>query len=130
VKDSGSIVVGWLTKVVLILSLLGLAAFDGIAMVSASFTADDHANTIARLAADSYRTSRNPQEACAAAHNEALINGETLNCADPKAFQVYQDGRVTLVIHRKASTLWLHRISFLEEYTDLTSNGVGRPGLS
>jgi len=130
VKDSGSIVMGWLTKVVLVLSLLGVAAFDGIALVSASFTADDHAQTIARLAADDYRQSKSPAHACATAHNEALLNGETLNCGDPKDFQVYQDGRVTLVIHRTASTLWLHRISFLKKYGELTSNGVGRAGLS
>lgn len=128
-NDSGSIVLGWLTKVVIVLSVLGMLAFDGIALVSARFTAADHANAVAIAAADNYRTSRNPVEACQVGQTEAATHGETLDCNDPEAFRIEPDGHVVLVIHRTATTLWMHRFGFLKKYTDQTGTGTGVPAL-
>ena len=108
-SDTGSIVLGWLTKL-------------------ADFTVADHANSAASVAADTYRTTKSGPDACLAAQAEATKNLDTLNCDDPKAFQVAPDGHVTLVLHRTATTLWMHRIGFLKKYTDLTGHGEGTPG--
>lgn len=126
-NDTGALVLGWLTKIVITLALLGLLAFDGIALVVAGFTAADHANTAASIAADTYKATPSDASACAAAQAEALRNRDTLDCTDPKAFAVTADGHVNLTLHRAATTLWMHRISFLKKYTDLTGHGEGSP---
>ncbi|MCW2542476.1 MAG: hypothetical protein JWM40_28 [Frankiales bacterium] len=122
--DAGLIVLGWFTKLVLSLALLSLVLFDGIALLSASLNAADHANTAASGAADIYKTTNNIQTAFNAAEAEAAKNNETV---DPKSFSVNSAGHVTLTIHRTASTLWMGRISFLKKYTRVTGTGEGSP---
>src|SRR4051794_973027 len=39
--DRGDVVLGWLTKLAVVLGLFGLIAFDGIAVVQAHFQASD-----------------------------------------------------------------------------------------
>lgn len=126
-SDAGSIVLGWLTKLVVTMAILGLLAFDGIALVVAGFNAADQASTAASLAADDFKTSKNPAQACQVALVEAVKDGDTLNCSDPKAFQINAEGQVTVLLHRTATTLWMHRVSFLKKYTDLTGSGQGSP---
>jgi hypothetical protein len=129
VIDAGSIVMGWLTKVVVVLSLLGILAFDGIALVTARFSADDHAHMVARSAADTYRTTKSPRQACLTAQTEAAVNLETIDCEDAEAFQVRDDGRVKVTLHKTATTLWMHRIGFLKKHTHVTGTGTGLPSL-
>ena len=45
--DRGDIVLGWLTKLAVVLGVLGVIAFDGIAVVQAHFQASDRATTAA-----------------------------------------------------------------------------------
>jgi hypothetical protein len=124
-RDSGSIVIGWLTKLAVTLAVLGLIAFDGIALVSAHFNAADHANTVAGVAADTYKGSRNVQQAYDAASAEAAKNDESV---DTTTFRVQPtDGKVTLVLHRTATTLWMQRVGFLKKYLDITASGEGLP---
>jgi hypothetical protein len=124
VKDSGSIVLGWLTKLVLGLALLSLVLFDGIALLSASLNASDHANTAASSAADIFKSTQSVQTAYNAAAAEAAKNLETV---DPKSFKVDSAGHVTLTIHRTASTLWMGKVGFLKKYTKVSGEGEGSP---
>ena len=52
--DAGTIVVGWLVKVALVLMILGISTFDAIAVGSAHLTTSDDANTAASAAASDF----------------------------------------------------------------------------
>ncbi|MCU1588286.1 MAG: hypothetical protein JWN31_1779 [Frankiales bacterium] len=123
-KDSGSIVLGWLTKLVISLAVLGLIVFDGIALLTATLSAADHATNAAGVAADTYKASHNVQLAYNAAETEAAKNAETV---ETKSFRVSDNGHVTLTIDKTATTLWMHRIGFLRKYTMVTGTGEGAP---
>ena len=123
--DSGSIVLGWLTKLVASMALLGALWFDGIALVKTNVSAADEANTIAGIAADTYKSTHNVQTSYDAAASEAA---KTNDLVDVKQFIVREsDGHVTLTIHKLATTLWMHRIGALKKYTDISATGQGSP---
>lgn len=123
-RDSGSIVLGWLTRLTAVVALFGLLAFDGIALVKTNFSTADHASTAARAAADAYRATRDPQAAYAAAQ-EAVPTGEVV---DAKTFSIRPaDGVVTLELKAEAVTLWMHYLGPLKRYTAVTQSATGAP---
>ena len=115
---------GWLTKLALLLAVLGLIAFDMIALATTGVTAADDATTDASLAADTYKATTNPQKAYDTAAIEALKHNETI---DPNSFYVTPDGHITLTVTRTATTLWMHRIGPLKKYTILTGTATASP---
>ena len=124
-RDSGSIVLGWLTRLTLVVALFGLLAFDGIALVKTSFTAADHATGAAKAAADTYRSTKNAQAAYDAAVATVDPASEGI---DPKTFSVNPaDGRVTLEVKSEAVTLWMQYLGPLKKYRVLTQTGTGAP---
>lgn len=121
-SDAGFIVLGWLTKLTLSLALLGLLAFDGLALVTTKFAASDHANAAAYAAAETYADTKDVAKAQAAADVVALKNTETLD-----EFVVMENGLVTVELRRAATTLWMHRIGPLKRFTVISASGEGRP---
>jgi hypothetical protein len=121
--DRGDVVLGWLTKLVVVLGLVGLVAFDGISVAQAHFQAADRATTAAGAAADEYKTSHDVQKAYNAAF--ATVTGD--DTIETKTFRVAEDGTVTLRLHHVATTLVLRRISPLKHLTEAVESGEGRP---
>lgn len=121
--DRGDVVLGWLTKLVVILGLLGLVAFDGISLAQARFQAADHATTAASAAADDYKANHDLQKAYNAAF--ATVSGN--DTIETKTFQVATDGTVTLRLHHEATTLILNHIGPLKHWADAVETGEGRP---
>jgi hypothetical protein len=121
--DRGDVVLGWLTKLVVILGVLGLLAFDGISLAQARFQAADHATTAASAAADDFKISHNLQKAYNAAY--ATVTGN--DTIETKTFQVATDGTVTLRLHHEATTLILKHIGPLKHWADAVETGEGRP---
>jgi hypothetical protein len=121
--DRGDVVLGWLTKLVVILGLLGLVAFDGISLAQARFQAADHATTAASAAADDYKANHDLQKAYNAAF--ATVSGN--DTIETKSFQVATDGTVTLRLHHEATTLILNHIGPLKHWADAVETGEGRP---
>ena len=123
--DSGSIVLGWLTRLAAVLAIFGLLAFDGVALVKTNFTVADHATTAAKTAADSYHQSHDAQAAYDAAVAEVTPDGETI---DPKTFSVNPaDGKVTLKVKGEAVTLWMQYLGPLKKFRAVTQTGTGSP---
>lgn len=123
--DSGSIVLGWLTKLTVSLSLVGLVVFDGISLVSANFTAADRASAAARVASDACQSSKgNVQKAYDAAYGVALENGDVV---DTEGFSCLADGTVTLSYRREAATLVMEKVGPLRRFTTVTATGTARP---
>lgn len=107
------------------LAVVGLFAFDGIALVAARFTAADQAQTAAVAAADSWAQTKDVQKAYNAAVTATASSGDLI---ETKSFTVATDGTVSLTLHREATTLLLHHVSALRHWADATQTAKGRPG--
>lgn len=124
-RDAGSIVLGWLTKLTVTLSLVGLVVFDGISLVSANFTAADRAGTAARAASEVCQSTKgNVQKAYDAAYAVALENGDVVDTA---GFSCLTDGTVSLTYRREAATLVMEKVGPLRRFTTVTASGTARP---
>jgi hypothetical protein len=125
VSDSGSIVLGWLGKLVIGFAVLGLIAFDGINIVVSNFGAADDASTAANAAADTYKVTHDINAAYQAAVKSVAGNGDTI---ETKTFVINPDGSVSLYVDRNPTTLWMHRIGPLKSWTHVRESGSGIPG--
>lgn len=123
-RDSGGIVVGWLTKLVVILAVLGIAGFDGLSVVSAHFSGSDDANTAASAAAEDWRFHKNIQTAFDAAQQAITDPSEKLLT---KGFVVDSDGTVHLQLQKKINTLVMKSIPGLKKYVVVIINGDAPP---
>ncbi len=110
---------GWLTKLVVVLSALGLVGFDLIAVVQGRVLAEDRAGTAARAAADSYQSSRSTQQAYDAAY-ATLIGDDSI---ETTTFRVGPDGAVSLRLHHHSTTLLLEKIGPLAGQADAVGTG-------
>jgi hypothetical protein len=116
--DRGDIVLGWLTKVVLTLAVLGVVGFDVVSLGLARVVAEDHAQDAARAAGAAFRESKDLQTAYDAAVAEALTHGDTV---DASTFTISSDGRPTLTLRRTVPTLLVEKIGPLRSWADVAS---------
>jgi hypothetical protein len=122
-SDRGDIVLGWLTKLVVVLGVLGVLGFDGVALVQSRFQAADRATAAASAAATDFATTKDLQKAYDAAF-ATLADGDTI---ETKTFTVSTDGKVSLRLHHTAVTLLLHKVGPLKRYADVVGTGEARP---
>ncbi len=122
--DRGDVVLGWLTKVVATLAVLGLVGFDAVSLGAAHFRAEDHAQQAVRKAAESYRGSPDLQAAYVAALEEILGTGDTIA---PAGFSVSPDGTLTLTLRHETATLLVEKVPPLRRYAVVTRTVTGRP---
>lgn len=122
--DRGDIVLGWLTKLTVVLAVLGLLAFDGISLVRARFVTEDRAQVAARAAAATYRSGKDLQKAYDAALAEVLADGASI---DPESFAIAPDGAVTLTLRTTAPTMVIEKVSPIREWADVATTVTGRP---
>ena len=123
-RDAGSIVVGWLVKIALVLAVLGVGGFDAITVTSANLTTTDDANSAASAAASEFHNSHNVASAVAAA-NAAITNADETIL--PGTLVIGADGTVRLRLTRKVTTLVMRHIGPLRRYTVITVTGEGSP---
>ncbi len=110
--DTGDIILGWLTKVVGLLSILGVMAFDVISIGAATFQVEEQGQQAAQRAAQSFGTSKDIQIAYEAALDGTSV-GDTI---DPTSFTVSPDGTVSLTMQRSTPTLLVEKVPPLREY--------------
>jgi hypothetical protein len=120
--DRGDIVLGWLTKLVVVIGALGLVGFDGVSLAQARFQAADRATTAADAAADSFAATKALQPAFDAAY-ATTRDGDVI---ETKTFAIAPDGTVTLRLHHTATTLLLHRVKALQHFADAVGTGTAR----
>lgn len=104
-SERGDIVLGWLTKLVVALSLVGVVAFDGASLLQTRFGVEDRASSAARVASEALETTPTAQAAFDAASAELDGKVEVV-----EAVTLGADGSVTVRVSRDATTLVLHRI--------------------
>jgi hypothetical protein len=117
-SDSGAIVLGWLTRLVVVFAVLGVLAYDGVSVVVA------HVHVAASSAADTYKTGKSVQQAYEQAEADAQADGDSIK---PQDFVVLPTGTVQITLHRVAVTLWMQRIGPLKHLTDVAGKGQGIP---
>lgn len=125
--DRGSLVIGWLFKVALTLVLIGLLAFDGIAIGVAKVSSTDAASTVAAAAADQYRANKHDaQRTYQAAVIVAKDNGVALAAKD---LVFYPDGEVSATVHRTVHTIVLQFLPFTRSVLQITATAVASPSV-
>jgi len=123
-NDRGDIVLGWLTRLAVVLAVVGVVGFDLISLGSSRFQAEDHAQSALRAASETYRGAKDLQAAYDAAAATALPHGDTV---DPHTFTVSPDGRITLTLHRTAATLVVEKVAAVREWAQVTVTVTARP---
>jgi hypothetical protein len=123
-RDEGAIVLGWMTKLFLVVAVLGFLTYDVAAITTANFSTSDRANTLASEAADEVKTLKDVNKAYSLIRAEAELSGDTLA---PQDFRVASDGHVTLVLHHEASSLWIQHVAPLRHFLDVKATGEGAP---
>jgi hypothetical protein len=103
--DEGSIVIGWVTKLVVTAAIFGVLVFDGISVGVAHLSTTDDANNAIQAASQSYEGQHSLQNAYNAAV-ATLNNHETISVKD---FVIAPDGTTTLTVTNTVKTLILYR---------------------
>jgi hypothetical protein len=122
--DRGDIVLGWLTKIVLTLALLGVVLFDGVALGAGRVQAQDRATIAARAAATSFAQDRDVQRAYDAALG--TLEGSVVDTIDPTTFTVGREGDVTLVLVHRSTTLVVEKVGPLRDWATSSATGTAR----
>jgi hypothetical protein len=105
-NDRGDVIVGYFTKIALVLSVFAVVCFDAVAVGAARVSIEDVARQVAMAGSEAYVSSRNPALAYRAALEAAEAEEVTI---EKKSFTVAADGTVTVRVEREATTLLLYR---------------------
>src|SRR4051794_35073156 len=119
-RDSGSIVLGWLTKLMVVLLLVGVVLFDFVSVGVARMSTSDDANVAAQAASEEWVHSHNVQLAYNAAVAAITNPAERVLT---RGFTVSPNGETQLFVRREATTLVAFRIGPLKKYTMVTGHG-------
>ncbi|NLT55030.1 MAG: hypothetical protein GXX79_10810 [Actinomycetales bacterium] len=112
--DQGGIVLGWLFRLSIVLSLVGVLAYDGLSVVASRFTVEDQATTAALTASDMWKRTHDIERT----YQAALLTAQAAdahNNVDRESFVVIGDGTVTLTMERKARTVVAGRLPALRD---------------
>jgi hypothetical protein len=113
------VVIGWLTRIAVVLALLGVVGYDGISIAASRVGAPDDADSAAQAAATSWQQSHNftTAEAQAAA---GLTSTEKLV---PHSLTIAPNGAVTLKIRRTVTTIAASHIPEINKATAFVTTG-------
>lgn len=124
-SDDGGIVLGWLTRLVVIFGIAGVFLFDAISVGTTAVTLTDQGTYAARDASESWQRTRNLQLAYNAAVATAT-EANPANSVDTKTFRIDRDNTVHLRVERTAPTLLVYRWSKTAPWAQITRSAKGR----
>jgi hypothetical protein len=116
------VVVGWLTKLAVVLAVLGVLLFDTASLLVGRVSVADHADSAAQAAADSWHQQHSYQAALLAAQDSAGSDEVVRN-----SLVIAADGATTLALHRDVQTLVVRHVPQLHAFTSVTGTGNARP---
>jgi hypothetical protein len=122
-NDAGSIVFGWLGRLTLTLTLLGLLCFEVLAIVVTHVGVEDVGQTAGDRALTVYAASGNANSAFLAADEYAASQGAELV---KKTFTVSNDA-VSFDLRKTAPTLLLYRFDVTADYAEVTTTIYAEP---
>lgn len=123
--DRGDIVIGWLTKLVVVTALVGLVGFDTLSVGVAKVSVSDDATTAVEAASTAWQSSRHNIEAAYRSAQESLPS-QVDEQVDVAGFAIDPDGTVHLTVHKKARTLLLYRVHKLAHYAEVSASATGK----
>ncbi len=123
--DRGDIVIGWLTKIVVVLGLAGLVLFDAISVGTTAVNLTDQGQHAAREASDVWQNTGSVQKAYDAAV-ESAVEQNPANVVDPATFRIDPDNTVHLKLGRTATTILLHHWDRTATWAMLEREAKGR----
>lgn len=123
-SDTGDIVVAWLLRVALVLSLMGVCAFDSIAVGAAHLSAQDDSQAAAYAAATTWASTQDIRLAYASAQAEAA-GRDSHNVVDRATFEVDAQGRAHVTVSRRAHTVVLEHLRPLRHWGSVRAATVG-----
>ena len=127
--DRGDIVLGWLTRITVVLALLGVVGFDLVSMGAARLQAEDDAQSAARAAASSFKADQDLQRAYEAALAHVGKEGAVGSTIAPESFSVTPDGAVTLTLRHTAATLVVEKVAPIRPWATASATVTGRPAV-
>jgi hypothetical protein len=125
VSDRGDIVLGWLTRLTVIMALVGVALFDAISVGTTSASVADQGTSAALQASATWDETKDVQ----AAYNAAVAfatEANPQNELDPQSFSIDADGTVHLTVSRDAKTLVLYRWGRTAKWAHVSQTAKGR----
>ncbi|MGB9376876.1 MAG: hypothetical protein WCB04_05100 [Mycobacteriales bacterium] len=125
-NDRGDVVLGWLAKVAVGLTILGIIGFDGIALLHTQFTVSDTANQAAVAASHTWQDTKDTKATFASAEAVAAEAGATV---PTKGIEIAADGSVRVTLHETAHTFLLSHLGGLKSFADLTGHGTAQPAI-
>ncbi|HEX3906293.1 MAG TPA: hypothetical protein VHW92_00010 [Mycobacteriales bacterium] len=121
-KDSGAVRVSYIAKLAIVLAVIGVFGYDGVAILATHVSTESDAQNAANTASENWQTNHNVVLAYDAASQATVADKETvLACA--KCFSIAQDNTVTLELRKTAKTVVFSRIGFLKRFTVVTESG-------
>ncbi|WP_460459378.1 hypothetical protein [Angustibacter peucedani] len=124
-SDRGDIVLGWLVKIVVILAVFGVVAFDAISIGTTKMSVEDQGDTAARAASETWQRTHDARASLADAQ-KAAAEANPLNVVVPESFAVDADGTAHFTIEREASTLVAQHIGPLRKVCLVDAAAIGR----
>ena len=113
--ERGGIITGWLIQLIVIMAIVGLVAYEAIAIAVTTVNLDDSAREVAQAAQEAYRSQDNLDEASTAAGQAAERQGVGL-------VSVQVDGDfLDVEVTDQAPTIVTQRIGPLEHFTTPTA---------
>jgi len=121
--DRGDVVLGWLTKVVLALSLVGVVLFDALSVGVNQVSTQEAAEKAARVASTRWQETNDVQQAYDAAVADAAVGGREVPA---NGFSALPDGTVRLQVTAQPVTLVAHRIAPLRDLITTSASASAR----
>jgi hypothetical protein len=123
-RDQGSVVVGWLLKLVVMIGVVAVVLFDTVSIMAARLGAEDDASTAASAAGAAWQQTHNVQAAYQAAIEALPSQTEKI---PTKTFVIESDGTVRLVLRKPVTTLVAQHIGALKKYDVAVVTGEAPP---
>lgn len=121
--DAGTIVVGWLLKLALVIGVVAVLGYDLVGVGAAHLRVTDDANAVATAAREALdATAGTDADGRAAGERAARAAGYTLGRGD----LVVSGGVVTVHLSTSASTVVLHRVPWTRPWTVAESDATVR----
>lgn len=122
-NDSGSVIVGYFTKIALVFTVFGVLCFDAVSVGVARVAVEDIAREAAVAGSASWDATKNEARAYRAAVGVAEEHGAEI---PSESFTVAEDGTVTLRVEKEATTLLLYRVKKSAGWAHVGATGSGR----
>ena len=110
--------IGTLTKVLLVLAVVGTAGYDAISITTTQLSIRDDAQAAAQQGHEALRDKGTPQAAYAAVVAYARSHGDVVV---PKSFTVGSDNTVTVSLRRDANTIAAEYVPKVNAYVVATA---------